>query len=190
MHHQFKDLNFRIADVRMHITAALGAEFRHPAPEDLYNPEVHFGKKVQFDTDGLPNPHNVDWSRVPPALWLVSDMHGVSLMANAQFDDGVVLPPVPENGCRGDYNTSHRRAVELFGHDVLCIAIPTRRLREAMRPGMQELCIRVFDRELSAWERLKSDISVWAGGPLYVGISSKATYMFRRACTDDVHAIA
>ena len=73
-------LSFKVGEVRKLLEHANGTNKHRVGVDILFNPKYHLGGKVK-KKDGWPDNNNLDKSKIPAGLWLVSGS-GVYLMSN------------------------------------------------------------------------------------------------------------
>lgn len=149
-----KILTFTTSEVAPLVTHAKAAEKHRCTCEQLFDPKLHFGGKIKYDSHDWPDSSNIDASRIEPALWLVKDQ-GAYLMSNGVDADtqnaGQQRPVAYAAACDPTalpFDEWYDNARTIVGGDDCCIALPLHWFEQAMASGVATIRLQVLKRAI------------------------------------------
>lgn len=134
-------LTFKLEELIPLVEASRNATLHQATFEQLYDKKLHIGGVIKYDAHGFPMPDSLDYSKVPPALWLVKDQ-GVYLMGSQRLErelaPGESVPVAYALECDPttlSFDIWWNAANETCGGDDFCEALPLNWFELAIQSG-------------------------------------------------------
>lgn len=153
-----KTIFFNAADIRSLIADAVKARYRSPLLSELDDPRIHNGGVVKRDAKGEVDVRSIDYSAVPPRLWLVKDSSGIYMLSNAKPElSSIVADPA---FARAEAQStapviSQADADRLLGKSRVWLALPTELLSSPAWRTEGAIAVEISHKKVSLLERMR-----------------------------------
>lgn len=153
-----KTIFFDAAEVRSLIADAVKAPYRSPLLSELDDPRIHTGGVVKRDAKGEVDVRSIDYSAVPPRLWLVKDSSGIYMLSNAKpgLSSIVTDPAFARAEARSNAPAiGQADADRLLGKSRVWLALPTELLSGPAWRAEGAIAVEISDKKVPFLERIR-----------------------------------